>query len=258
MKPLLLLALASMLIITGCIDTESTTTINKDGSGSLRSTIDMGKMITMMMAGKDASGEKNEAKDTTIYLRSTVDTSTALSARQKELLRDMSIQVNMDVKATLFKLSIIAPFKKIDDLQELNELMAKKEFDDLFDKATKQSGLGKGEEEEPGKNDNMFGSLFPDFYDCNYTQGKINCSLNKEKYDLRMADMKNHDMDMEDEIMEKMFGEATFTNRIVLPSKARSVNATTLKKVSETEYVQKGSLLELFRTPEKFVYTIEY
>ncbi len=188
-----------------------------------------------------------------------IDTATTLTAREKELLRDLSFHIQMDIKAAIFKLAIIAPFRKMEDLQELNELMARKEFDDIFDKATKQSGLGSSDkEEEPGKNDNIFGSLFPDFYDCKYKQGKIECSLNKQKYDARMADMKNRDMDMNDAMMEKVFADASFTNKIVLPSAAKSVKGATLKKTTDTEYVQNGSILELYRTPEKFAYSIEY
>ncbi len=55
MKPLLTLLFACLFFLAGCIDTESTTTINKDGSGTLRSTLDIGQMIGMMMAGKDLS-----------------------------------------------------------------------------------------------------------------------------------------------------------------------------------------------------------
>ena len=73
-----------------------------------------------------------------------------------------------------------------------------------------------------------------------------------------MAQLKEKEMDLDDEMTEGMLGEAKFTNRIVLPAKAKKLTGETLKHVTGNEYVQTGTLLDMYRTPEKFAYSVEY
>jgi len=253
------LLIAGMLI--GCIETETTTTIEKDGSGQLEAIVDMGQMIQALKSMKQSESEEKINVDSLIRFSSFTDTSKSLTARQKELLRNITLGLKINSDDNVFRFKVLAPFKSTDELQEINQIMSSKEFDQVFDKAMSNTELGKSEGEQPEskrENDNIFGSIFPDYFTCNYSKGLISCVLNKEKYDAAMADMKKT-LDLEDDMAQSMFGSTSFVNRIKLPNKAKEVKGPSLTTSADGLVLeQKGSLLDIYQHPEKYVYTIRY
>ncbi|NCT75278.1 MAG: hypothetical protein GXC78_12145 [Chitinophagaceae bacterium] len=260
-KNLIYCVLITLLLI-GCIETETTTTIEKDGSGQLEAVVDMGQMIQMLKSMKQSEAAEEEVKvDSTIRFSSFTDTSTSLTTRQKELLRNITLGLKINSDDNIFRFKILAPFKNTEELQEINQIMSSKEFDQVFDKAMSNTELGKSEGDQPEskrENDNIFGSIFPDYFTCNYSKGLISCVLNKEKYDAAMAEMKKT-LDLEDEMAQSMFGSSSFVNRIKLPNKAKEIKGSSLTASSDGLVLeQKGSLLDIYQHPEKYVYTVRY
>lgn len=252
-----------IMMLIGCIETETTTTIEKDGSGQLEAVVDMGQMIQALKSMKQSESDEKEKVnlDSTIRFSSFTDTSSSLTARQKELLRNITLGLKINSDDNVFRMRVLAPFKNTDELQEINRIMSSKEFDQVFDKAMSKTELGKPDEEQPEskrENDNIFGSIFPNYFTCNYSKGLISCVLDKEKYDAAMADMKKT-LDLEDEMAQSMFGSASFVNRIKLPNKAKEVKGSSLTTSADGLVLeQKGSLLDIYQHPEKYVYTVRY
>ena len=140
--------------------------------------------------------------------------------------------------------------------------MQQKEYDALFDKAIDIpmfSDKNKEEDETKNENDNIFASLFPAFYDCDYKKSSIICKLNKAKYAESREELKKMEFDLEGELESKMFAGATFSNKITLPRKPGKVEGSSLKPgAAATELVQDGNLLDLYKHPEKYEYSIQY
>ncbi len=174
MKKILILLLLPVLAFTGCLETEQTTTINADGSGNYIATIDLGKLmqvfkITAQMKKAQDSNAKEEpplVRDTLIYFRDYSDTSAAFTPKEKELLREMTLNVKMDSESDVFRVKISSPFKKLADFDQLTKLTTRKEFDKVFDKAMELPGLtDEKTKAESGsgamENDNIFDVIAP-------------------------------------------------------------------------------------------------
>lgn len=108
-------------LISRCNITEEYT-IKEDGSGQFTMNIDMYKMIDMMQSfGKNDSSDENKmskekARDTVIYLRKQIDEAKELTAEQKRLFRDGSLDVVMNFEKKKFFFNINFPFKNQADL----------------------------------------------------------------------------------------------------------------------------------------------
>lgn len=263
MKKLIALFIACTFILTACLQTETHTSINADGSGSMVATVDLSEMM-QMMAGKKAQTE-NIKLDTVMYMRHHSDTASALTAYQKQLLREMKARVVMDMTSLekiQFKITITAPFKTLEDFNALNQLMKQKEYDAIFDKAMDIpmfSDKNKEEQNSSGENDNIFASLFPAFYQCDYKKNSIVCKLDKAKYQEALESLKKTEFDLDGELENKMFSAASFSNKITLPRKPGKMEGTSLKKGAvDNELVQSGNLLDLYKHPEKYEYSVQY
>jgi len=268
MRKLFVLASVTLLLLTACLETESHTVINEDGSGKMEIMIDLSGMMQMM------ANEENKPEDflidTTVQVRSFSDTASSLTAYEKELLRGMEMRIFMDARdlsGVQFKVGLAAPFRSLDDFNALNALMRKKEFDQVFDKAMEIPALsptGKDEEEEKGEkgekdDDNILSMVFPDYFSCHYGSNAIECKLDSVRYKATLAAMKESDIDVNGELETAMFSEAVFTNRLTLPSKVKKMEGESWKKGNgDNELVQTGNVLDLYKNPQKYVYSIHY
>ena len=91
MRKYAILLLVCSLVLTACLESETKTTINADGSGSMTATVDFSEMMKMM-AGNQKQGE-DFVLDTTINIKNYSDTSSRISAYHKSLVRDMKLKV---------------------------------------------------------------------------------------------------------------------------------------------------------------------
>ena len=140
---------ACIILLSSCLDTEEKIVINKDNSGVYSLTIDMSRFLKMMnqSAKNDSNTKKPQQKDSTIYFKSFVDTSTRLSEQEKEMLKDGSVHVKVDEPANEMKFVFNLPFKKIQDLPYLRENYMK-----AMDKLNIKDQLGNKEKKEGEEN----------------------------------------------------------------------------------------------------------
>ena len=101
------------LALASCLDTEEKIVINADNSGTYALTLDLGKMLEMAatMGAKSNSDKPKEKKDTTVYLKNFLDSSTELNAEEKALYRDAVLSINLDEEKSEMKIKVSCPFK---------------------------------------------------------------------------------------------------------------------------------------------------
>lgn len=263
MKKLLFSLLSFCLLLTACLETTTHTAIRENGSGSMVATVDLGTMMTMMAGNK--SKTETFSFDTVMYIRNHSDTSKLLTDYQKKLMKDMFVKVKMSLeegKEPAFVVSINAPFESLEDFNALNELMKKKEYDQVFDKAMEIpmfSDKNKKEAGSGGDNDNLFTSIFPSFYNCVYSKNSVVCKLDEARHKQTLEELKKSEFDINGEMEAKMFGSAIFTNTLTLPSKPKKIEGDSWKPgSSDKDLVQTGNLLDLYKQPEKYAYSIQY
>lgn len=267
MRKLLLLGIVACLGLVACIETESNTTVNADGSGNIVSVVDMSQMMDFLTSQKSDSEDKEVVKlDSVIHFKAISDTAKGFTARQKQLLEPLQLRMQVNSETNQMRFTISAPFKKMEDVQELNELLASNQFDKYFDQAFQLAGLDDkkeegAEEDKPNDSSNIFGSLFPDYFVCQYKKGLIVCKTDPKKVEeFRKRWKSNEEEDEEDESARKMMMEMiSFTNRIVIPVNAKEVKGETMEEgSSKKEWIQKGSLFDLIENPVKYEYSITY
>jgi hypothetical protein len=121
-----LLLLFFICCITSCFNLTEEYTIREDGSGQFTINMDLYKMIDMMNSfGKSDSldtktEEEDKVRDTIIYFKKSIDESKELSADQKQLFRDGSLRLVMNLKEKKFFLDINFPFKNQADLVKIH------------------------------------------------------------------------------------------------------------------------------------------
>jgi hypothetical protein len=264
MKRVFAVILGCVVLVSSCLETSTNTTIKEDGSGIRVAIVDMSKAMEMAMQGKKPEPNDQLYMDTAIQMRNHSDTASVLNARQKDLLRGMVIRFRMDFRdaqKTAFTVAIEAPFKNLDDLNELNTLVTQKEYDIVFDRAFKIPMFDDKDKDGSigSTSDNLFGSVFPAFFKCNYTRGKISCEVDSVAYGEALGQLRAMEFDLNGEMESKMFGASTFTNTLLLPSAPKNISGGSWKKGSnDNMVVQGGTLLEIYKEPGKFTYTIQY
>ena len=85
------LALGLSILFASCFETEEKTTINTDNSGSYNITMDISGIMQQLKAfgGSAENGETAlQKKDTVILFKDYTDTSTILTASEKEMLKN--------------------------------------------------------------------------------------------------------------------------------------------------------------------------
>jgi hypothetical protein len=271
MKSIFRLCFLLSLLFTGCLETEQTTTINADGSGTYHAVLNMGTLLQVyklasQMKKEEDSMVKEEpplVKDTLIYMRSYSDTSSTLSAKEKELIQDMTLSLKIDSENDIFRIQTNCPFTSLANLDLVTKLTTRKEFDKVFDEAMKLPGLtDEGDKNEPAlpgyENDNIFDLLSPDIFDCRHQSGNIVCRVNAAKHQATLRKMKKSGMDIARKENRQMLSQVTFSSHYVLPAKAKLITGVTLKNTGSNKYTQSGNLYDLYKNPKKYEYTIKY
>lgn len=271
MKKIIVFLLLPVWALTGCLETEQATTINADGSGSYETTIDMGTLMqlyTMSLSMKSQEERPGKTalplvRDTLIYFRHYTDTAAAFSEKEKELLRNTTLSVKINSEENIFRVKVNNTFKQLNDMEQVIKLMGRREFDNIFDNAMKLPGLTDEKdsaEAVPGKTgeDNIFDLIAPDFFNCKYQPGNIVCVLNPAKHQTVLRKLKQAGMGITEKQNREMMSGMKFSNRYVLPNKAKLVTGLSMKKAGATELVQTGTFYDLYKNPKKYEYTIKY
>lgn len=248
---------ASTLLFTSCIDTEEKTVINEDGSGNFSLSMDLSKMIAALkQMGSD--DKKMEKKDTVVYFKSFTDTSTTLTAEEKDMLRDGKLSMKMDVENDEMKVVMENPFRKLEQLAYLRE-----NFPKMLEKLKLMDKKGGGDSPMPGAD--MMGGGSPeiksnpiqDLYKFSSTPHSISYLLvNKEK---AMEQIANDPNIASIKQMGPMMGDMIYTTTIVLPRPATKVEGSNAKLSADKKTLTiKASINEALEKPELLEYLVEF
>ncbi|HEX5026191.1 MAG TPA: hypothetical protein VFV68_13005 [Agriterribacter sp.] len=256
--------LVSVLFLTGlvsCLDMEEKIVINKNSSGTYTMTLDMSKMIKLMKEMDQQNKEETELpekKDSTVYLKSFVDTSTALTAKEKEMFREGSVRMRIDEESNEFIVSFYFPFKDISTLPELkSSYMAAIDKLGISKKLTPaESGL---DEDKPVDMENNKNILSPssEAFAFAAVPGKIsNTLVNKELFNNGIQNDSSLQMIQQ---MSMMMGDMNYKTVIVLPKKVKEYkgNQTILSDDKKTVSFL-TTLSDMLNRPEAAEYMVEY
>lgn len=251
------------LFLTSCLEIEEKIVIKNDNSGDYTMKMDMGnlmKLAEQMGQGKDKSDKTPEKKDSTLYFKSFVDTSTTLNKEEKDMLRDGSLRLKIDEEEKEIKFEIHLPFKKIQDLPKLREsyMVALNKLGVMDKMKDKKDGDENPEQEIPSDLSKGSSTINPaqNSYTLSAAPGKIAYKLTDKKlYEEQMTDstmqmMKN---------MSSMMGDMNFKTIIVLPKPVKKYKGSESDISADKKTITfKSSLGDFFEKPEAFEYELEY
>jgi len=251
----IILPLAFLFCLGGCVEIREELTINKNGSGEWSMNMDMSKLLEIMQnyVGKEELEKQMPQRkmDTTVFMKTLVDTSTAISADKKEVLREGKLNMNLDMDNKTFRTDMNFPFKNLSQLQLL--------YSSLGDGSIGTGQLLKNI--TPGQSDSSTPQNGPDIgqinslYNFTSRSGFLSRTVNQEKFkalkeSAQFGQMKQAgDMGM----------EVPYTIIIHLPKAAKKITNSFAKLSDDKKTVTiKYNLAEVLEHPEKFEYSIEY
>jgi hypothetical protein len=252
----LLLPLALVIFMTGCFEIEENVDIQPNGSGQLTVNTDMSQLLEMMQTymGKDEMNKQMPDKpvDTTIQMKSIMDTAKNISAANKALFRNGYMHMKMNLAEKMFKADLHFPFTSMDNLQKLYTAMNDGSLNtaSLFKGvATGKKDTGESSAQTPDVN--QFNAIYT--FQCK--DGMISRKVNPEKWKALQDDPSFAQMKQ----ATTMGIEVPYTLIVKLPRPVKKVD-NALAKLSEDKKTVtiKYNLVEVFETPEKFEYTIAY
>jgi hypothetical protein len=245
------------ITLTGCLDTVEEISVNANGTGVYRTTMDMSGMFDMieMMAAMDTSANGQLKKlsekdiDSVMNLRSFTDTSSTLTAEQKALFHDATMHMIMKQEDKVFKITMSYPFKNLADVQKIIDLNSEGKGVDLLGKNKNDSQNVPGMESKGG-----FPSI-NNYYDVTIKNGLIERKVNEEK----LTALKNDEQLKEMKGAEDMMSSITYNTIIHLPRAAKKAEGEKIKLSADKKTVTiKSTLMDLFDDPKSLGFAIEY
>ena len=254
---------------TSCIDTEERIILNKDNSGTYQLTMDMGnmlKMVSQMGGNQKDSAKLKEKKDSIIYFKSFVDTSSKLNAEEKEMLRDGSLRIKADESKNEMNIVISLPFKNISQLPKLRQTyMAALDKTGVMDKLDNKhknndnSDEADGGDEIPKDMGNATKSLNPaaEAYTFSATPGKIsNKFTNKELFETKIAQDSTVQMMQQ---LSAMMGDMNYKTVFVLPKPVKKYSGNNAEISADKKTVTfKTTITNLLNRPAAGEFELEY
>jgi hypothetical protein len=251
----ILLAVSTLFFVAGCFDTTEEITIEKNGSGVYQVNADFKGLFELLDAMKafDTSANSSLQKmpsniDTTINLRSFTDTASNLSADEKALMHNATMNMVMNEKEKVFKILMKYPYKNINDLQKIIK---------LCQSVNNMIGKELQVKEAPGMDMQMNQGMpeLNNFYDITFSRGLIEKKVNTDKLKAFQADPQYAQMEQ----ALQMMSEATVNTVIHLPRPAKKAEGAKLKLSDDKKTVTiNASLSDLFNEPGAFAYHVEY
>ena len=248
----ILLPVALAFCFTGCLDIEENVEVRNDGSGQLVEDMDASQMVDILQTymGKEEMAKKGiVTMDTTVNLKDVVDTSSALSAEKKALLRPGKIHIQLDMDKKILKTRMTFPYTSQENLQKLYTVMGD---GSSLGNAKLFGNLGGGEE-GGGASPDL--SQFTGIYTYVAKDGLMSRKVDREKWKAltdnpQMAQMKQ---------ASQMGMEINYTTNITLPRPVKKVSNPTAKLSEDKKTVSlKYNIIDALDHPEQFEYTIEY
>lgn len=249
--------------LSSCFDVFNTLTVKEDGSGVMSTRVDMGSIMGML-ANMGGMGEEKVKMDTSFVLGSMVDSAENLTAEEKELFRSASVDLNMDSESGAFEMTMTTPFRKLEDMNKIREVMKKADF---LGKSLGKLGENNAPKEQEEEEMNPFkgmsvggkepGIPSPDeYFQLHFENGKISRKQIGEK----IADLAN------DELLSKMkeaidqgLPAMRTVYTITLPRPVKNVTGKNVVVSDDKKTITvENTLDELFDDPGKFEFEIEF
>ncbi|MHA4843313.1 hypothetical protein ACX0G7_04060 [Flavitalea antarctica] len=248
------------VLFVSCYEVNEEIVINENGSGSYVTKMDMSQLLEML---ETMGGEEELAKegldrpiDTTILMKSLMDSAKDVTAEQKALLQNGKLQLQMNAKEKVMKLNVDLPYSGYDNLQKLMSGMGNsgtgigEAFKAMFDKGDDSSAADMPAQPKSNQMDQLNG-----IFDVVVKNGLISRKANQEKFKKLME---NPEMEQMKQLSSSGM-EILYTTSIKLPRPVKKSDNPLIKLSDDKKTVtMKYNLLELIETPEKFSYTIEY
>lgn len=251
-----------VLVLSSCLDMEEKIIIKNDNTGIYSLSIDMGKMIALaeqMGEGKDAN-KVPEKKDSVIYFKNFVDTASALTQKEKDVLRDGSLNVHLDEAAHEMQIQFSLPFKNISQLPELRSsyLAALDKLN--LSKKIKGTEDAEADAEDPtsdiGSSKGILSPTSSDMYIFKAAPGKISNAVAADKKTQNI--LPDSTMQMMQQ-MSAFMGDAHYKTVFVLPKPAKKYNGAQPQLSADKKTVTFiTTLTDLMSTPALAEFNVEY
>lgn len=136
-KMIVFLLAGSMVFMTSCLNVIEDFYLNKDGSGKYAVMFDMSglfenpfmKSAIKEQVKKDDAGEDAMEKDSVMYYRDMFKED-ALTASERDLIKDLSMNIVMSEKKGTFYISTEIPFSSLEEYDKINAVLAKVKSDE--------------------------------------------------------------------------------------------------------------------------------
>jgi hypothetical protein len=253
----LLLVLVFPVVFSGCLEINEDITVSKTGAGNYAMKMDMGQLVEMMQSFMPKEelekAQLDRPRDTTIQLKDYMDTTSSLTSEEKNLLRDGSMHLNMNMDQKIFKVDMQYPFSSLANLQKLYVNLGKSAGG--FGSMLGAMGGGAGGA-SPMQSPNL--NKISSYYDLVTDKNSISRKLNKERF----AAMQDDSMMSQLKGMSGMGAgmiDMKMNMIIHLPAAAKTVNGSkaTLSADKKTVTVQ-NNMLDVFEHPEYFEFSVQY
>jgi hypothetical protein len=250
------LLLTASVLLTGCLDIVEDMTIQANGSGTYKTTMDMSGMMEMieMMAAMDTSAKKSEQElfskdmDTTILMKDFSDTASNLTAEQKRFFGKGKMNLKMSKQERKFILAMDFPFSTPEEMETLAKMTEGGKGFSMLGKAQNNSILGSATDEAglPSM-DGLF--------DVQYRKGLLERKINPAKLTAFQKNDKVKEMEQAGEMLEQMKMQTV----IHLPAPAKKVTGEKVKLSDDRKTITiQTSFYDLFKNPSAMAYRVEY
>lgn len=257
-------AIVGLFVLSGCFDSVEETTIKEDGSGTVFTSVDMGKMFTMLsaMGGDEKMKDADKINiDTTIFLKDIKDSLKKLSDVEKKLLEKGSAHMVMNIKDEKFSISFSVPFTKTSDINPVNDALGKasgKIMQSMVEKIIpedKKGDMKEAENNAEGKDNGESTPTISAYYGTVYEKNKIIKKINKEM----VAKLAEDESLKSVKEMGQMGMAMNLKTVINLPRPAKKAEGKGVKLSDDKKTVTiEGTLDDFFEDPSMFEYVIEY
>lgn len=252
-KKLVFIAVGCMFL-TSCLEINDETVIDENGSGTLSQSLDMSQLVDIMqaMGGEEFDKYKDEKIDSVIYLKDVVDTVKGLTAEQRELMRRGRVGVKMNMGAKEFVIKAHYPFDNLASLQRLTSFFSSAGTG--LGNIMKKLGPGSDGEAHSDQSSPDIDILLQVF-DYKISNGSIARTVNQDKLKRLLDNPKLTEI----KSGADMGIEVKYNVVYKLPRPVKKVdNAKAELSANKKTVTIQTNLLEIFKNPEQFAFTIEY
>lgn len=253
-KVIHVLVAAVVVLFLGCYEVNEEIVISEQGSGTYSTKMDMSAMIQMIqsMAGEEELTKNglDRVLDTVISFQSIMDSAKDVTPEQKRLYSGGTMQLQMNMKESVFRANMNFPFKNLKDLQMLMSGSGAAGLGQAFKSvmAKKDSAGAPASMQDQGMDQ------INNVFDVTIDKNRIARKLNKAKYDSLML---RPEMSQAKQMMGSF--EILYTTTIKLPRPVKKADNEMIRLSADKKTVtMRYDVLKVLETPDKFAYSIEY